>query len=48
MPRLDAMPQGCAFHPRCPLAAEPCRQAVPALRASSGSQAACIRLEAAA
>jgi peptide/nickel transport system ATP-binding protein len=48
MPRLDAMPPGCAFHPRCPLAAEPCRQAVPALRRSGASQVACIRLDSAA
>jgi peptide/nickel transport system ATP-binding protein len=25
MPRLDALPQGCAFHPRCPLAQDKCR-----------------------
>ena len=25
MPRLDAMPTGCAFHPRCPRAAEACK-----------------------
>ncbi len=25
MPRLDALPQGCAFHPRCPYAQEKCR-----------------------
>ncbi|MFK7878480.1 ABC transporter ATP-binding protein [Roseobacter sp.] len=26
MPRLDALPQGCAFHPRCPQAQDQCRQ----------------------
>ena len=26
MPRLDAVPAGCAFHPRCPRAVERCRQ----------------------
>ena len=26
MPRLNALPDGCAFHPRCPRAAETCRQ----------------------
>ncbi|SEW40419.1 peptide/nickel transport system ATP-binding protein [Cognatiyoonia koreensis] len=25
MPRLDAVPDGCAFHPRCPYAADRCR-----------------------
>ena len=25
MPRLNALPQGCAFHPRCPSAADKCR-----------------------
>jgi peptide/nickel transport system ATP-binding protein len=27
MPRLDAVPDGCAFHPRCPYAADRCRTA---------------------
>src|SRR6476646_3035647 len=27
MPRLNAIPPGCAFHPRCPRAFEPCTQA---------------------
>ena len=27
MPRLDTVPDGCAFHPRCPYAAEKCRAA---------------------
>ncbi len=26
MPRLDAIPAGCAFHPRCPRAQDRCRQ----------------------
>jgi peptide/nickel transport system ATP-binding protein len=26
MPRLDSLPQGCAFHPRCPIAQEICRR----------------------
>tara|TARA_E500000178_G_C16969815_1_gene730365 strand:- start:478 stop:1428 length:951 start_codon:yes stop_codon:yes gene_type:complete len=25
MPRLDAIPEGCSFHPRCPFAMEKCR-----------------------
>ncbi|GAA3879811.1 ABC transporter ATP-binding protein [Streptomyces sedi] len=30
-PDLTAMPPGCAFHPRCPKAFEPCDQRVPTL-----------------
>jgi peptide/nickel transport system ATP-binding protein len=45
MPRLDAMPPGCAFNPRCPLAADNCRREVPALRGDATRQAACLRLE---
>ncbi|TNF21060.1 MAG: ABC transporter ATP-binding protein [Rhodobacteraceae bacterium] len=29
MPRLDAVPDGCAFHPRCPRATEVCRRPPP-------------------
>ena len=31
MPRLGAIPPGCAFNPRCPLAFDLCRQQAPAL-----------------
>jgi peptide/nickel transport system ATP-binding protein len=31
-PSLRAVPSGCVFHPRCPLAVERCRVEVPALR----------------
>jgi peptide/nickel transport system ATP-binding protein len=31
-PLLRDLPSGCAFHPRCPIAAERCRQETPALR----------------
>jgi peptide/nickel transport system ATP-binding protein len=31
-PLLRDLPPGCAFHPRCPLAAERCRREAPALR----------------
>ena len=31
-PPLGALPQGCAFHPRCPLAVDRCRSETPALR----------------
>ena len=41
MPRLNAMPQGCAFHPRCAQALARCREAVPTLQDVSGTQAAC-------
>jgi peptide/nickel transport system ATP-binding protein len=34
-------PTGCAFHPRCPLATERCRQERPELRAVAGAQVAC-------
>ena len=32
MPRLDAIPTGCAFHPRCPA----CRSSVPTCRCDAG------------
>lgn len=31
MPPLTAIPPGCAFHPRCPIAEEKCQQTVPPL-----------------
>jgi oligopeptide/dipeptide ABC transporter ATP-binding protein len=34
------LPSGCAFHPRCPLAAERCRTDAPALSAGRGDPAA--------
>lgn len=34
-------PTGCAFHPRCPLATERCRQERPELRPVFGAQVAC-------
>jgi len=46
VPDLRRRPSGCAFAPRCPHAAEPCRRAPPALHpAGPGHEAACIRLE---
>jgi oligopeptide/dipeptide ABC transporter ATP-binding protein len=37
-------PSGCVFHPRCPIAIEECRRAVPELReVKPGHFAACIR-----
>jgi len=41
MPRLTAIPAGCAFHPRCPRAHGPCDHAVPALVPLGASVAAC-------
>ena len=41
MPRLDAIPQGCAFNPRCPKVFERCKQERPDLAAGSSTQAAC-------
>ena len=39
-------PPGCAFHPRCPYAADRCREAAPPLVACGPSrEAACIRLD---
>jgi peptide/nickel transport system ATP-binding protein len=43
MPRLSAIPKGCAFHPRCPLVIDACHQTQPELRESGESFAACIR-----
>ena len=43
MPRLDAIPSGCAFHPRCPGAHDRCRQTRPELMAAGSTQAACWR-----
>jgi peptide/nickel transport system ATP-binding protein len=46
MPRLGAVPAGCAFHPRCGLALERCTRERPALLAHGAGTAACWRLEA--
>jgi oligopeptide/dipeptide ABC transporter ATP-binding protein len=35
-PSLTALPGGCRFHPRCPVALERCRTDAPALRPSDG------------
>jgi peptide/nickel transport system ATP-binding protein len=46
MPRLDAIPPGCAFHPRCPRAVERCRLERPELApVGPAHAAACWRLE---
>ncbi len=41
MPRLDAIPSGCAFHPRCPLAVDRCRRERPELAVIESTRAAC-------
>ena len=41
MPRLDAIPAGCAFNPRCSKVMERCRQQRPELMAAPSTQAAC-------
>ena len=41
MPRLDSIPPGCAFHPRCPRVFERCRVERPELLEAGTSRAAC-------
>lgn len=41
MPRLNAIPPGCAFNPRCPSAGPRCRAERPDLVPAGGSRAAC-------
>jgi peptide/nickel transport system ATP-binding protein len=41
MPRLNAIPRGCAFNPRCGKATERCRQERPELQAAGATRAAC-------
>ena len=41
MPRLNAIPTGCAYHPRCPLAQERCHRERPVLMAAGATRAAC-------
>jgi peptide/nickel transport system ATP-binding protein len=47
MPRLTAIPAGCAFHPRCPRAFAPCPLARPDLRPHGNAQVACWLFDAA-
>ena len=44
MPRLDSIPTGCAFNPRCSLTMERCRVEQPELIPTGESQAACWKL----
>jgi peptide/nickel transport system ATP-binding protein len=41
MPRLTAIPPGCAFHPRCPKRFEPCDRERPELFAAGTNRTAC-------
>ncbi|WP_119289865.1 ABC transporter ATP-binding protein [Azohydromonas sediminis] len=41
MPRLNAIPAGCAFNPRCPKAFERCRRERPELMPAGATRAAC-------
>ena len=42
MPRLDEMPSGCRFHPRCSLASEQCRAEAPALETFGDRDVSCF------
>jgi peptide/nickel transport system ATP-binding protein len=41
MPRLNAIPPGCAFHPRCEQSVARCSVQRPDLKAAGATQAAC-------
>ena len=41
MPRLAALPSGCAFHPRCPQVMDRCRRERPVLRRAGDVHTAC-------
>ncbi len=41
MPRLNAVPAGCAFHPRCPQAFDRCSRERPVLLDAGATRAAC-------
>ncbi|WP_395542407.1 ABC transporter ATP-binding protein [Neotabrizicola sp. sgz301269] len=41
MPRLNAIPEGCTFNPRCPMAGPRCRRERPALVPTGAGAAAC-------
>ena len=47
MPRLNAIPPGCAFNPRCPKAFERCKRERPDLLPAGRSRAACWLYDAA-
>jgi len=41
MPRLDEMPDGCRFHPRCSLASAQCREQAPVLQSLGDRDVSC-------
>ena len=45
MPRLDAIPAGCPFHPRCPVAFARCSRELPELELVGSTHAACWRAQ---
>ena len=45
MPRLNAIPQGCAFNPRCPKVFDRCKVERPVLTHAGATQAACWLVE---
>jgi peptide/nickel transport system ATP-binding protein len=45
MPRLNAVPSGCPFHPRCPQAFERCSRERPELLPAGATRAACWLVE---
>ena len=45
MPRLNAIPAGCAFNPRCPQVTDRCRHERPELFAAGPTRAACWLVE---
>jgi peptide/nickel transport system ATP-binding protein len=45
MPRLNAIPEGCAFNPRCPQVMERCRRERPELLDAGATRAACWLVE---
>ncbi len=47
MPRLNAIPAGCAYNPRCPQAMDRCRSERPELLEAGATRAACWLVEAA-
>ena len=48
MPRLNAIPAGCAFNPRCPQSMARCRHERPELLAAGSTRAACWLVDSAA
>ena len=48
IPNPISPPSGCAFHPRCPLVTEACKQAIPMPRPTDTGTAACIAVAPAA